>query len=92
MKIFDILGLASQWHTFYVGIKRDPSDVSVWRRASDHQVFPIASEDWDAGFPKNSKQRNTLAVIFNPKIAARHGLFKDKNGYENPHNFICEYL
>ena len=67
MKIFDILGLASQWHTFYVGIKRDPSDMSVWRRASYHQVFPIASEDWDAGFPKNSIPLNKLAIIFNPK-------------------------
>jgi len=91
-QIFNSLGLASQWYAFFVGIKRDPNDNSVWRRASDQQVFPIASGDWDAGFPKSWIARNTIALIFNPNNLARHGMFKNKNGYEYPGKFICEYL
>merc|ERR1719427_337824 len=73
----------SYWH---IGIRRDPDDISTWRRIGDDQAVELSPDGWLDGYPTQYDLINTyLRWYYNNMVY--NGSQRQDNSY-----FICEYI
>ena len=74
--------------SFHTGIRRDPDDITTWRRVGDGQAVELSPDGWLAGFPKSDPSLVYVQWYFNAGSATHNKIinYKDEKDF-----FICEY-
>ena len=81
-----MLGMeAGPW--YHTGIRRDPDDITTWRRAGDGKAVELSPDGWSRNYPRSDPGWIYLRWEFNIGSDQHNTVY---NFYDRSVYFICE--